>query len=406
MSDIFDPILTHNIPGVNSHFPRVTPEMSELTRNIERLNAPERWREVSHRHTAAFAWQPQGHIPLGLHVVDPHHGANLDYHDWLEARPFLDFQRRVLVDTLAVGSDLLPAVAINHLGDAVVTSMFGAKMLMPECGSSTLQDVGPTPIPTFASIEEAVSAPIPGPTAGILPQVEALVAHYRQNLPLWVRVVGPMPSGPFSTAMALRGSDMLVDLVDRPELCHRFVAACADAQILVESRVRRLTGVPIPGDNVTNFCIQGAGLRLGEDSLVNLSPAMIREFGLPAISRINRVFGGRGHVHFCSLPHSRFEQVYEALVDVPEVQVVSSQFGFEYYAAHLDRLRGRLAIECFYGQDAIATVRRQYGSFRDWANEFVPRFKDESGLVMYVQVDSVEEARDMWADWTQAHRRS
>lgn len=379
--------------------------MNELDRQLERLNTPERWRQVSRMHTGAFEWQPQGRIPLGIHVVDPARGADLDYGDWLNPRPFLEFQRRVLIDTLTVGSDLLPGVAINHLGDAVVTSMFGAKMHMPVSGSSTLQDVGPTPIPMFSSIEQAAAAPVPDLSAGIMPQVEEIAGHYREHLPKWVRVLAPMPSGPFSIAMALRGSSILIDLLDQPDLCHRFIATCAQVQIAVETRVRQIVGTPLFGDNVTNFCIQGSGLRLGEDSMINLSPAMIREFCVPACAQINRVFGGKGHIHFCSLPHSRFEHVYEALIPEPEVQVVSSQFGFEYYQSHLEQLKGRLAIECFYGRDAVAAVRRQYGSFRDWANEFVPRFKNESGLVMYFQVDSMEEGQDVWAAWNDAHRR-
>jgi hypothetical protein len=35
------------------------------------------------------------------------------------------------------------------------------------------------------------------------------------------------------------------------------------------------------------------------------------------------------------------------------VAVVSLQFDFECYEQHLDKLRGRLAIEAFYGEDAI-----------------------------------------------------
>ena len=87
------------------------------------------------------------------------------------------------------------------------------------------------------------------------------------------------------------------------------------------------------------------------------------------------------------------------------MKVVSSQFGFEYYEQHLDELRGRIAIESFYGEDAIEYVCQKYGSFRDWANYFVPRFKNKSGLVLYFQVGSLEEGCEVWAAWQEAHQK-
>jgi hypothetical protein len=137
--------------------------------------------------------------------------------------------------------------------------------------------------------------------------------------------------------------------------------------------------------------------------MVNLSPSLIREFCFPAFARVNHLCGGRGHIHFCTLEHRREEFIYPLLAETSEVAVASTQFGFEYYEAHLNELRGRLAIESFYGGDAYRYVCRKYGSFRNWAEEFVPRFKNESGLVLYFQVDSVEAGQEIWGIWKEAH---
>ena len=368
---------------------------------LSNLNNPGRFEEIAHLHANAFSWRPQGRIPLGIHVVDPIHSQGLMYRDWLNPKPFLEFQTRVLADTLAVGSGLLPTVALNHLGDAVLTTMFGADLSMPGNCSATLQDIGPSPLPMFSSIEEVASVEMPGMDAGIMPDVENMALYYRETLPNWVHVVAPMPTGPFSTAMELRGSGILFDVIEHPALCRQLIDMCARLQAKVERHIRQLIHSPL-NRHVSNFGILGTGLRLGEDSMVNLSPAMIKDYIVRGCAVVNDVCGGRGHVHFCSLPHSRFEHVYPVLADSSEVAVLSSQFGFEYYQDHLDELRGRLAIESFYG-DAYHYVSTKYGSFRDWANEFVPRFKNESGLVLYCQVASLDEARELWAVWEEAH---
>jgi len=45
-------------------------------------------------------------------------------------------------------------------------------------------------------------------------------------------------------------------------------------------------------------------------------------------------------------------------------------------------------------------------SYADWpAFDFVPRSKNASGLVLYCQVDSTEEGREMWSAWKEAHRK-
>lgn len=367
------------------------------------LNNPSLFDEIARRHRNAFDWRPQNRIPLGIHVVDPKHAAGLSYRDWLNPKPFLEFQTKVLADTLAVGSDLLPVVALNHFGQSLITSMFGAEQFMPEGSCATLQDIGPTPLPVFSSIEEVASLEMPAMDAGIMPDVERMAICYRKALPEWVHVVAPMPLGPFSTATALRSSSIMLDLVDHPDLCSRLIDTCARLQVAVEWRIRQLVGSPLDR-HVTNFGILGAGLRLGEDCIVNLSPAMIQRFALPGYDTVNGLCGGRGHIHFCSLPHSRFAHIYPVLAASSQVQVLSSQFGFEYYQTHLDELRGRLAVESFYG-DAYCYVQAKYGSFRDWANAFVPRYKNESGLVLYCQVASVEEGREVWAAWEDAHRQ-
>ncbi len=370
--------------------------------DLTRYHDPERFAQVAQRHLSAFDWQPQGWIPLAVHVVNPEYGRGLDYKNcWLDPEPFFDIQVRQLADTLAVGSDVLPAIGINHLGDALVTGMFGAEQFMPEQGGAMLQDVGPTPLAVYDAIEQVADVDVPSLEAGVMPQVVEFVRYYREHLPPWVRIAAPMPTGPFSTAAELRGSAIMMDLFDQPDLCRRLLDLCAQTQINVERAARRITGEPTD-QHVTNFSIASPGWRIGDDTIINLSPDMIEQFCLPVYAKCRRAFSAVGHIHFCTLEHSRYDHMFPVLARSEDVSIVSTQFGHEYYAEHLDELRGRLAVESFYG-DGYPAVCRQYGTFKHWADEFVPRFKDESGLVMYCQVQSVAEGEQVWADWCAAH---
>lgn len=378
--------------------------MTAIRADLEKLNNPQRFAEIEQMHRRAFSWQPQGYIPLGVHIANPEHLKGVDYSQRLDAEVFFQIHSCYLIDTLDVGSDLLPVVGMNHLGDVLVPTMFGAEQFVPDVMCASLQDVGPTPIESIQAIEEVEYFQMPRMDAGIFPQVKAMGRYYRQQLPDWVHIVGIMPTGPFTIAMELRGSDLLVDLIDHPKLSQRLIGLCAQTQTTVERHFRQMLGT---ADNryFTNFGIAGVGLRLGDDSICNLSPEMIERFCSPAYRRINEIWGGCGHVHCCSLAHSRFEHLYPVMAQMPEVAVFSTQFGFEYYQEHLEELRGHLAIESFYG-DAYRYVCQQHGSFRQWANEFVPRFKNESGLVLYTQVGSIEEGKEIYSYWKEAHRIS
>ena len=177
-------------------------------------------------------------------MVNPDYAKDVSYEQWLNPEVFLPIQTRYLVDTLTVGSDLLPVVPLNHFGDAVITSLFGAEQFMPDNASATLAEVGPTPLAVFSSIEEAADFPRPRMDAGIMPAVEKFARLYRASFPEWVELVGPMPGGPFSTAMELRGTDLMLDLVESPDLCKQLIVLCAELLVEIEKRFREVAEVP------------------------------------------------------------------------------------------------------------------------------------------------------------------
>ena len=376
---------------------------SPSLRNIipDRLNDPARFALTAERHRNAFRWVQQDWIPLGVIVNDPAHSAGLSYDDWLEPEAFLALQAKMLRDTLEAGSDINPTIALNHTGNALYSSVFGAEITIPHDEVTSIQDIGPWILPILSDIEEVDGLVPPKIPCGMMDHAERFMRFYREHLPEWVRVVSPSKIGPFSLAALLRGWEFYLDVAADPERSRRLVEVCAETLIAVEAYFRDIAD-ETDDCHYSEFGIAGPGMRLGADSIVSVSPDAIRQLVLPSVRRMAGAFGGRAYLHFCSLQNSRCEHVYEALRDDPVVFATSSQFGFEYYEQHVDELAGRLAIESLYG-DALPYIERTHGSFEAWAKDFVPRFKGRSGLVLYFEVSSAEEAKHYWSVWQAAH---
>ena len=76
----------------------------------------------------------------------------------------------------------------------------------------------------------------------------------------------------------IRGSEFYLDLAVEPERCLKLVMLCAESLAAAEKHFREVAN---QGDDefFSQFCIAGLGLRLGEDSLINVSPDIIMRSG-------------------------------------------------------------------------------------------------------------------------------
>jgi len=271
-------------------------QIEQSLERLERYNNPQRFSQLEQLHNKAFSWQEQSWIPLGIHVINQDYSKGLSYPDvWLKPEVFLTIQAANLADTLEVGSGLLPVIGINHLGDTVLTSFFGAKQRFPDSIDTNLKDVGPTPLPAYSDIEEIRNIEVISFDGGLMPEVERFTQFYRENLPDWINLVGPMPTGPFSAAMELRGSDILMDLIDYPWLCKKIISFCTDVCVEVEKRFRRIIKTP-SHKHYTNFGILGAGLRIGPMLLcpgLRINPAWFC-IRIPSLLKRVKEFGKYG----------------------------------------------------------------------------------------------------------------
>ncbi|NPV06486.1 MAG: hypothetical protein HPY83_00810 [Anaerolineae bacterium] len=358
--------------------------------------------EIMRRQRASLAWQPVDRLPLGIWINRPENRADLVFEDILDYRTFFTLQERILSDTLAVGSDIVPALAINNFGDGILPSMFGADLIVPRPDIDVIQDLGPWVVPLLKSRSDMAALRKPPLDGGLFPTACDAVRYYRDRAPDWLPIVTPMRLGPLSVAMLLRGEAFYTDLYEHPGELHHVLQVCTETFIETEQHLFALAGMSLK-DTITNFGVSLEGaLRVGEDCIINLRPEFIEEFVVPYYAQIGRAFGGRVLLHFCSMPHTPGGHVVEVLRRHPDVfSGVSTQLGVQHYLAQQDGLRGILGVEAGYGV-GISSYRVEYGSFAAWAEHLARRAPLRTGLVLYTEVRTLEEAQTMWQDWLAA----
>lgn len=131
---------------------------------------------------------------------------------------------------------------------------------------------------------------------------------------------------------------------------------------------------------------------------INLSQDMLSEFVLPCYEKISESFGCPLLIHFCSVNRPIGKQIAYALKDSDAIAGISTQLGFELYEELAPELRGKLAIECGYG-NGIPYAVEKYGGFRQFAGHI--KSKRDSGMILYTTVGSVEEAQRLWEIWSE-----
>jgi hypothetical protein len=173
---------------------------------------------------------------------------------------------------------------------------------------------------------------------------------------------------------------------------------CTDVIIDVMKLLRKVCGYSESIDEAsTPFGMWFSGLRFGDDSLINLSPEMIKRFVVPCYEKIALSFGCDVEIHFCSTTKLMGEQIIEGLLECEQITGMSTQMGTVHYANNLGKIKGRLAVEAGYG-DAVPYFTQTHGSFKNWAKE-IKQYSQDSGLVLYTEVSSVDEGKKLLDDW-------
>lgn len=356
--------------------------------------------EIKKIHIDSFNWKAH-RIPFGIWVNDRKKYKEIKYDDPEFDKKLFERQMLILTDTMKLGSDLIPTLGITNYGIALIPSLFGSELKSSSFNVDRIEDMGYWIQKKFNNIEDINNFTIPEIESEFLEGVIRHIEYYKDNKPENVMITNSL-DGPFSIAEILRGPDLYYDLYDKPEYVHMLLDLCTKVIIGCEKKLRYILGYSEEVNEFpTYFGIWAPGLRFGDDSIINLSEEMIREFVVPYYKKIAASFKCKMLVHFCSVNKPIGEQILKAFVDCDEVVAISSQLGAELYGKHLDIIKNKLSIEAGYG-DALKYHTAHYGGFKKWAKNLKGNFDGKSGLILYTTVGSIDEGKRLVEDWEEA----
>ena len=293
-------------------------ELDRLLGYLDRTLDGERQSETHDIHVRALAWEPVGRLPLVMQYPLP---------DDCPFRPFphreaYDDPAKMLFNELVhafetsivcherVGDDLPYTIRAN-CGTVILASMFGGRIEMPDDNPPWVR-----PLADPEAIERSLDTNSCDLGSGICPKVVEIYEYYRATLATvpkverCVTLAMPDLQGPFDTVELLRGSEIFVDLYERPEWVRRFLAKAAEAQVAVARHIQPMLTQTDPDWSCQHAAIMPRQILIRGDSSINVSAQMYREQIADHDELVMRELGGGG-VHFCGNGGHLIEPILE-----------------------------------------------------------------------------------------------
>ena len=197
-------------------------------------------------------------------------------------------------------SGLLMNVRCNY-GTPIMPSLFGASLFIMDESLDTLP--ASWPLGGVDAIKRLIDSPLPDYQSGLGRQVLHMGEYFAEialsypKISQHVFVFHPDLQGPMDICELLWGSSIFYALIDQPDLVHALLERVTQVYIGFLRRWMEIIPFHFPGNAHWGFYHLG-NLMLRDDSAMNLSSQMVREFVLPYDQRLLSEFGG-GAVHFC-----------------------------------------------------------------------------------------------------------
>lgn len=190
----------------------------------------------------------------------------------------------------------------SNYSTAILPSLFGTPLYMMDAALNTL--------PTALALEGGVPAlralverGAPDLRAGLGARVFDMADRFvevlarRPALKRHVRIYHPDLQGPMDVCEVIWGSSIFLGAYDEPELLHRLLALVTDAyERFMKAWAPYERAGEAPYTAHWGLVVKGR-IMLRDDSAMNFSPEMYREFVAPYDRRLLKQYGGA--VHFC-----------------------------------------------------------------------------------------------------------
>lgn len=210
-------------------------------------------------------------------------------------------QFRMCSETLASGNGCLLGVRSNY-GVGILPSLFGAEPYIMAREQNCLPNSRALP-GGADGIRAMLDNGIPPLTNGWGGKVLETGRRFAEALAPYplaqkhVHLYHPDLQGPMDVCELVWGSEIFVDLYEEAELVHAALDLITETYARFMREWQRI--VPPRGANSMHWAVLIPGqLLLRDDSAMNLSPEMYREFILPYNQRLFDAFGG-GAIHAC-----------------------------------------------------------------------------------------------------------
>lgn len=249
------------------------------------------------RFRAAVLYEPVDRLPMIVSCPVP------GWPTFSYRESFYDMEK-MLANELAgvwmsahIGDDRVYMVRANY-GVGTIASMFGCEIVLTDDNSM--------PWCTHLSDEQLDKVLESGEVdieAGLGRRVAETVRFYQEALSRYdklaqcVRIFCCDTQGPFDVAHLVMGHKIYTEIYDNPDRVHRLLELTTEACIRMTRAQKELIGESGCWSRHSHMLIRG-GVRICEDTPINLLPEFYVEFPKRYNERILREFGG-GWIHYC-----------------------------------------------------------------------------------------------------------
>ena len=281
--------------------------LKEILDYLENLIDLEHCRQTEKLHAEAMDFKNVDTLPLSVSYP-----ANSGFFtaDYSYAKAFEDVDAMLCRELTAIGDNIINSVNISddyplqiraNYGIGIIASLFGAEILVIDDNMPWVRHLDDK------AFRAAITHGLPPLKGGIAAKVEDAYCRFADALKDYpkcheaVKITQPDMQGPFDNLHLIRGSDVLYDIYDDPDMLHEALGLITETMIAYKrSTMPLLNDAAGDGKIYIHGAIYGGQVLIKEDTaFATISESSYEEFCAPYNKRIYEAFGGMGSLHFC-----------------------------------------------------------------------------------------------------------